>query len=405
MTQPAIRIPTDRQRRLDPPVDLAELRGKTPIRRLEYPDGHVGWFVTSHVLARAVLADRRMSIRDSMSRSPVDNHIRREAFTRLAEQGNPRVASGYAGNFLNMDPPDHTRFRRMLASEFTPRRIEGLRPRVVRIVDDQLDLIEAHGMPADLIERYALPIPSLVICEILGVPHDVRDHFQAWSTILEDPRTEPGDLADAYDEFTRFMYDLVHSPDDLPSDGLIPRLADAGDLTTDEVVGVGVLLVAAGHQTVANMIGLSVYALLADRRRWDLFRTDDGSVASGVEELLRFLTIFQLGALTRTALDDIPIGDVTISAGESVTVSLSAANRDPEMFSDPTTLDLLRNASGHVAFGHGIHVCIGQHLARVELEASLTGLASRFPELDLAVPFDEVPMHPDHESQAGLEAL
>lgn len=346
MTQPPIHIPTERQRRLDPPSDLDELRDTTPIRRLEYPDGHVGWLVTSHNLARAVLADRRISIRDSMNRSPVDNHVRREAFARLADEGNPRVASGYAGNFLNMDPPDHTRFRRLLAGEFTPRRIEELRPRVDGIVRDQLDVIEAKGMPIDLIETFALPIPSLVICEILGIPHDVRGHFQAWSDILENPRTRPDDLADAYDEFTRFMYGLVGSPDSLPPDGLLPRLAKAGDLNDDEVVGVGVLLVAAGHQTVANMIGLSVYALLADRRRWNQFQTEGSSVATAVEELLRFLTLFQLGALTRTALEDIPAGGVTISAGESVTVSLAAANRDPEMFSDPGTLDLLRNASG-----------------------------------------------------------
>lgn len=405
MTDTDVILPTARPYPLDPPSELDEFRTNAPLRRLLYPDGHLGWLVTNHSLARAILADKRISIRDSMYRAPVDNPVRQIAFARLAAEGNRRVASGYAGNFLNMDPPDHTRFRRMLASEFTPGKIEHMRPSVKSIVAHQLDVLEQHGAPADLVELYALPIPSLVICEILGVPHDVRDHFQAWSTILEDPRTEPDDLADAYGEFTEFMYNLAHNAASLPQEALIPRLAIEGSLSEDELVGVAVLLVAAGHQTVANMIGFGLYALLADRSRWDHLREDSNATLPVVEELLRFLTTFQIGALTRTATEDIDVGDATIRAGESITVSLVAANRDPAMFERPNELDFLRGAAGHVAFGHGIHVCLGQHLARLELEVSLRAIAKRFPSLDLAVPIDDVPMHPDFESQAGPQEL
>lgn len=371
--------------------------------RLAYPDGHVGWLITSHDLARSILGERRLTINRSMDRPPVENNVRRIAFDRLEREGNRRVASGYAGNFLNMDPPEHTRFRRMLAGEFSLRKMQALRPQIREIVNECIH--EWSAPPIDLVDQFAQPVPSRVISEILGVPHDVRDHFEAWSTILEDPRTPPDELADAYHEFTEFMYGLVENPGSLPGDSLIARLASAGELNHDELVGVGVLLVAAGHQTVANMIAFSVYTLLTDRALWDSIAVRPDSISGAVEELLRYLTIFQLGALTRTATEDIEVAGEVIRAGESITVSLSAANRDPKVFADSDHLDFERSAGGHVAFGHGIHVCLGQHLARIELEESLVGLIRIFPDMHLAVRPEDVPMHPGYEGQAGPETL
>jgi cytochrome P450 len=401
----AITLPTEREDPLDPPRRLEAVRRQAPIQRLRFTDGHVGWLVTSHTLARSILGDKRISIRDSMERSPVDNRARREAFAKLAASGNRRVASGFAGNFLNMDPPDHTKFRRMLAGEFTLANMEGLRPRIADIVARHLDELHRHGPPVDLVEWYSLPIPSLTICELLGVPTEVRAAFHGYSTIIDNPAIDPDDLATAYGGFTELMYRLAEDEEIRGSDALLGRLASHDDFTVDDVVGVAVLLVAAGHQTVANMLAMSVYALLIHRHRWESLVADPTAIPNAVEELLRFITTFQLGALTRTATEDIEIGRVVIKAGESITVSLPAANRDPERFPDPDSLDLDRHAAGHVAFGHGIHVCLGQHLARVELEVALGGLIKRFPSLDLAISADEVPMHPGHESQAGPAEL
>jgi cytochrome P450 len=404
-SQPAISLPTVRERPLDPPDALSAARSDAPIRRLTFTDGHAGWLVTSYVLARAILGDKRVSMGRSMDRSPVDNRARKEAFAKLAAEGNPRVESGYAGNFLNMDPPDHTRFRRMLAGEFTPAKMDELRPRIAEIVADHLDALQRGGPPADLVEGFTLPIPSLTICELLGVPTQVRAGFHGYSTIIDDPTTDPGDLAAAYGGFTDLMYRLVQDDEVLASDALIARLVKHEDLTVHDIVGVAILLVSAGHQTVANMLAMSVYALLLERRRWESLVADRRGIPNAVEELLRYITTFQLGALTRTAVEDIEVAGVMIRAGESITVSLPAANRDPERFEEPDVLDLGRHAAGHVAFGHGIHVCLGQHLARIELEIALGGLIDWFPTLDMAVPPDEVPMHPGHESQSGPRRL
>lgn len=405
MSDSAAMLPTDRERALDPPAALTAAREQAPIQRLTFTDGHTGWLVTSHALARSILGDKRISMRDSMYRSPVDNRNRREAFERLAAEGNPRVNSGYAGNFLNMDPPEHTKFRRMLAGEFTPAKMEALRPHIEAIVDEYLDAVQGGGPPADLVERYALPIPSMVICELLGVPSEVREAFYGYSTIIDEPTTPPEDMAAAYSAFTELMYRLVQDDAAIPPDALLARLSGYDELTVDDVVGVAVLLVAAGHQTVTNMLGMGTYALLLDRRRWDALVADPSALPAAVEELLRFITTFQLGALTRTATEDIEIDGVVIRQGESILVSLPAANRDPERFDEPDELDLGRHAAGHVAFGHGIHVCLGQHLGRLEIEAGIGGLLRRFPTLDLAVPADEVPMHPGYETQAGPRRL
>lgn len=399
-----IALPTQRIHPFDPPSELGRLREREPICRLAYPDGHVGWLVTSHQLARTVLADPRFSIRLAKSRSPVALALS-AAFKKLESEHGSRLSSRHGGNFLEMDPPQHTRFRRMLAGEFTFRRIEELRPRIEAIVADHLDVMEQKGPPVDLVETFALPVPSLAICELLGVPYSERDAFHRYSIAIEDPAADVDEIVAGYLEFDDLIRRVVEHVRGEPGDGLMGRLVATGDLSDEELVGVGKLLVAAGHHTTKNMLTLGTFALLCEPRRWEALRADPSLIPGAVEELLRYLTIFQLGAFSRTALEDVEVGDVLVKTGESVTVSLSAANRDPARFEDPDVFRPSRHASGHLAFGYGVHTCLGQHLARIELQVGLAGLLRRFPTLQLAVPVEEAPLHPGDVGQAGLYEL
>lgn len=399
-----VALPTKRTHPFDPPRELGQFREQQPIRRLAYPDGHVGWLVTSHALGRAVLTDPRFSIRLAKTRPPVAMALS-AAFKKLESEHASRLSSRHGGNFLEMDPPQHTRFRRILAGEFTFRRMEELRPRIEAVVTDHLDAMEKAGPPVDLVESFALPIPSLVICELLGVPYSDRDEFHRYSTAIEDPAADIDEIVAGYLAFDDLIRRVVENARNESGDGLMGRLAASGELTNDELVGVGKLLVAAGHHTTKNMLTLGTFTLLYEPGRWKALGADLSLIPGVVEELLRYLTIFQLGAFARTALEDIQLGSVLIKRGESVTVSLSAANRDPERFDDPDRFDPTRHASGHLAFGHGVHMCLGQHLARIELQVGLAGLLRRFPSLRLAVPVEEAPLHPGDVGQAGLYRL
>jgi cytochrome P450 len=404
MESPPVALPTHRHDPLDPPEELALFRETEPVRRLAYPDGHVGWLVTSHELARAVLGDNRFTMVDH-DRTPILD-ARSAAFARLRAENAPILRSSYAGNFLRMDPPRHTQLRHALTAEFTVRRMEELRPHIRQIVDARLDLMERVGPPADLVEMVALPMPSMAICELLGVPYEEHEAFDRYSKATEDPASSPDDIASAYHAFGDLIFRVIAAQKEHPGDGLIGRLVSRGELTDDEIAGVGRLLVAAGHHTVRNMLALSVFALLVERSRWQALAADRAVMPNAVEELLRYLTTFKIGAFTRTASVDVEVGGVLVRAGESVTVSLSAANRDRERFHDPDVLDLAREGtSGHLAFGYGIHMCLGQHLARVELQVGLDRLLVRFPSLRLAVPADEIVMHPDDLGQAGPNTL
>lgn len=400
MESPPVALPTRRDEPLHPPAELRLFRETEPVRRLAYPDGHIGWLVTSHELARAVLGDVRFTMVDQ-ERGPVMD-ARTAAFARLRAAGDPIIASSYAGNFLRMDPPRHTRLRRALTAEFTVRRVDELAPRIEEIVASRLQAMAAAGPPVDLVALFALPVPSLVICDLLGVPYEEHEAFDRYSAATDDAASTPDDIMDAYRAFGALISKVIERAKDGAGEGLIARLVAAGDLTDDEIGGMGRLLVAAGHHTVRNMLALGAFALLSDRRRWEALQANPALIPNAVEELLRFLTTFKLGAFTRTASEDIAVGDVIVREGERVTVSLVAANRDPDRFPDPDVFDLGRDrTSGHLAFGYGIHMCLGQHLARIELRVALAGLLDRFPTLRLAIPAGEVVMHPDDLGQAG----
>ncbi|MFC0865125.1 cytochrome P450 [Sphaerimonospora cavernae] len=374
-------LPITRERPLDPPDELGRWREEATVRRMTYADGHEGWVVTGYAAARAILADPRFSNRPELLHSPFPNRpIRREDLERMPP-----------GFFIRMDPPEHTRYRKLLTGQFTVRRMKLLEPRIAEIVADHLDAMERHGPPVDLVPTFALPIPSLVICELLGVPYGDRERFQRDSAALLNLETPLDDAQAALDDLFAYLHELVLRKSTEQGDDLLSGLISAGELTDREIAGMGLLLLIAGHETTANMLGLGTFALLCDPAQLTVMRDDPGSVENAVEELMRYLSVVHLG-LIRAALEDVEIDGRLIRAGESVLLSLPLVNRDPERFADPTVLDLARSAHGHLGFGHGVHQCLGQQLARAEMRIAFPALLRRFPGLRLAVPPEEVPM-------------
>ncbi len=383
MTEAATRpvtLPLARVRPLDPPEDLARWREEDPIRPLAYPDGHQGWLVTGHAAARAILADPRFSTRIDLLHMPIPQ--------RAAQFRSTLRRPGF---FLRMDPPDHTRYRRLLAGQFTVRRMKRLEPRIEEITRDHLDAMEDVGGPIDLVRAFALPIPSLVICELLGVPYADRKKFQRDSAVLLSLDSTVEEVEAAMNDLLDYLDELVRRKRAEPDDDLVSGLATDTDLTDEELTGVTTLLLIAGHETTANMLALGTYALLRNPAQLAAVRDKPEVVEDAVEELLRYLTVIHIGPV-RAALEDVEIDGRLIRAGESVTLSVSAANRDPERFPEPDQLDVTRHAGGHLTFGHGIHQCLGQQLARTEMRIAYPALLRRFPGLRLAVPPEEVPM-------------
>ncbi|RNL73842.1 cytochrome P450 [Streptomyces sp. I6] len=380
-TVPAHPTARDRTRPFDPPPELAAIRGHAPVSRLRYPDGHTGWLVTGYDPARRVLADPRFSARSEFKRVPVGRPGTDPFYGRPA----------LPGWLVDMDAPHHTRLRRQLMGWFTARRTRALTPRIEQIVDAHLEAMAGLGGRADLVERFALPVPSLVICELLGVPYTERAGFQRNSATLFRIGATAAEAAAAMGELDAFLTELTRHRLRVPGDDLLSVLATAGELSPAEVAGVGALLLSAGHETTSGSLGLGAFALLSHPGQRARLAADPSLAGNAVEELLRYLTIFHFG-VPRSPLEDVALEGHTLRAGESVTVSLSAANHDPARFADPGRLDLTRSASGHLAFGHGAHQCIGQHLARAEMRVAFPALLARFPGLRLAVPPSEVPL-------------
>ncbi len=285
-----------------------------------------------------------------------------------------------AGNLLGVDPPEHTRLRRMLTPEFTVRRMRRLEPRIVEIVDDHLDAMEKAGPPADLVADFALPIPSLVICELLGVPYADRASFQERTSRLLDISLPMDERLELGRESREYMADLVARAQAEPGEDMLGMLVrDHGhDLSTDELIGIAGLLLIAGHETTSNMLGLGTLALLRHPEQLALVRDDPAAVAPAVEELLRFLGIVHSG-IPRTTTQDVEIGGVAIPADSLVILALAGANRDPRFLADGDRLDVTRDAAGHVAFGHGVHHCLGAPLARMEMRHRVPRAAAPLP--------------------------
>ncbi|MDA2807825.1 cytochrome P450 [Nocardiopsis suaedae] len=371
----------------DPPEELAGVR---PLARIPLADRTPGWLVTGFAAARAVTSDPRFSTRSELQRLV------------LPRFGMPdRMPPAPPGMFLQADPPEHTRYRRLLTGRFTVRRMRLLTERVERTVADHLDAMERAGGPADLVTAYAQPVPALVICEILGVPAEDHARFNGAARTFNDPAATAEETDRAWQELYAYLRDLVAAKRSAPTDDILSELTDS-DLTEEELVNVATLLLAAGLDTTANMIALGTFALLLHPDQLAVMRDEPAAVDKGVEELMRYLSIPHTGQ--RAALEDVELEGHTIKEGDTVAVSLAAANRDPERFPDPDRLDLRRDAPGHLSFGHGVHQCLGQQLARVEMRAAFPALLRRLPDLRLAVPPEEVPLRSEADIY-GVEAL
>jgi cytochrome P450 len=379
----------------EPPRDITRLREARPVSPLVFPDGHEGWLVTGYDAVRQLMADTRFS-----SRLDLDVvHVPYETpGMPVATEPSPQLP----GLFVAMDPPDHTRLRRRLTGAFTVKRMKMLEERIVEITERQLDEVARLTPPIDLVEEFALPVPSLVICELLGVPYADRADFQADSAqfmVKDQPlETKMG----AYLALNTYLAELVTRKRAEPADDILSDLARQDDLTIEELTGVAFLLLLAGHETTANMLALGTFALLEHPEQLAELRADPDLMPNAVEELLRYLSVADI--FYRYATEDLELGGETIGKGSTVVVSLLAANHDPGHFENAGTLDVHRKARGLLSFGHGIHQCLGQQLARIEMRAGFEGLLRRFPDLALAVPAGEVKLRTDMNIY-GVHAL
>ncbi|MFE0075340.1 cytochrome P450 [Nonomuraea sp. NPDC059023] len=375
----------------DPPKELLDIRERGPIARYSFPDGHQGWLVTGFDLVRSVLADQRFSSRKELMR----HHP-------TIDFGDIEVPPAPPGEFLLMDDPQHSRYRKPLVGKFTVRRMRQLTERVEQVTAEHLDAMEQAGTTADLVTAFAKPIPAVIICELLGVPYADRDSFQ--ENIDKFLGGEVGDeeLIAAYVETQQYLAELVAAKRANPTDDVLSDLLDS-DLTDEELKGIALILLSAGFDTTANMLALGTFALLRNPEQLAALRADPELADSAVEELLRYLSVAK--QFMRVALEDVELGGQSIKAGATLILSYATANRDPERFTDPHALDLRRQEGGHLAFSHGIHQCLGQQLARVELRVALPALVNRFPSLRLAVPADEVALRPESADIYGVKSL
>ncbi|MFF1645369.1 cytochrome P450 [Streptomyces sp. NPDC058240] len=387
-----VSFPQNRTCPYHPPTGYrSEHRGQQPVSPARLFDGRTVWLVTGHAEARSLLVDQRLSSNRENPEFPFFAE-------RLAGTTLRRV------ELLGVDDPEHNVQRRMLIPSFTVRRTAALRPQIQETVDRLLDTMVEQGPPADLVEAFALPVPSMVICALLGVPYDDHEFFQAQSRkLLRGPASSDVESArEALDEYFRVLIEQKRAT---PGEGLLDELIvqqlETGAVDHDELVRLAQILLIAGHETTANMISLGTFTLLQHPDQLARMRESDGLMPSAVEELLRFLSIAD--GISRVAVQDIEVGGVTIRAGDGVILTTSVINRDETVYQSPDELDLGRNARNHVAFGFGVHQCLGQNLARAELEIALPALFDRLPDLRLAVPAEEIPFKPGDTIQGLLE--
>ncbi|MDN3295943.1 cytochrome P450 [Streptomyces ficellus] len=388
----AVAFPQDRTCPYHPPAAYDPLREARPLSRVTLYDGRSVWIVTGHAAARRLLADQRLST-DST----------REAFPLPSERF-ATVRSRRRAALLGVDDPEHNVQRRMLIPSFSLKRTADLRPRIQRTVDGLLDAMAEQGPPAELVSAFALPVPSIVICDLLGVPYADHDFFEAQSRrLLRGPTAE--DTEDARDRLEGYLGDLVERKRDKPGDGVLDDLIEQqlaqGRIDKQELIELATILLVAGHETTANMISLGTYTLLRHPEQLAELKADPSLMATAVEELLRFLSIAD--GMLRVATEDIDVEGTTIRADDGVIFSTSVINRDTAAYAEPDTLDWHRSARHHLAFGFGIHQCLGQNLARAEMEIALRTLFERLPGLRLAAPAEEIPFKPGDTIQGMLE--
>jgi cytochrome P450 len=361
-----------------PAADIRAISPDRPVFRAELPDGRIVWLVSGYENVRQVMIDQRFS----------------RALAVAPGQARPGVEMFAAGSINGLDPPEHTRLRKLVASAFTVRRVEALRPRVAGIVGELIDALLDQPQPADLVTGFSLPLPTQVICEMLGVPAADLERFHAWSdVIIGDWQRDADEIMTALAELYGYFGALIESKRARPADDLMSALIaardDADRLSEEELTVMCCTLLIGGHETTANAINLSLLMLSDHPGEVAKLRADPGLIPGAVEELLRCV---RLGSLlpARMTKEDVAMGGVTIPAGEQVIALIGAANKDPSVFSDPDRFDVTRDAANHLSFGAGVHHCLGAQLARIELQEAFRGLIGRLPGLRLAVPASDL---------------
>ncbi|GAA0530374.1 cytochrome P450 [Saccharopolyspora subtropica] len=376
------------------PAEYTRRRAEEPVSKVPMLGGGTAWLVTRHEDVRRVLTDPRFS---ADRRNP--------GFPQLAP-GARNVVPTVAPSMITMDAPEHTAARRAVLGEFTVRRIADLRPRVQQIVDDCIDAMIDGPRPTDLVRALSLPVPSLVICELLGVPYADHEFFQRRSSALLRRTTPADERLRLITEIRSYLDELVTAKERDTTDDLLGRQIrkrrEDGDYDHDAVVSLAVLLLIAGHETTANMISLGTLALLENPEQLARIVADPSQTPAAVEELLRYFTIVE-AATARVATADVEIGGQLIREGEGVLAVGIAANRDPEVFDRPDELDLARGDRRHVAFGFGPHQCLGQNLARMELQVVFDTLFRRLPGLRLAAAVEDIPFKTDANIYGAYE--
>jgi cytochrome P450 len=379
-----------------PPPEVLQLGTTKPVSRVRIWDGSTPWLITGYDEARALFSDSRVSVDDRKNGFPHWNE-------RMLSTVHKRPRSVFTS-----DGEEHTRYRRMLSKPFTFKRVEGLRPAIQQITDEHIDAMLAGPQPADAVTALALPIPSLVISKLLGVRYEDAEFFQQQSNVglaryATAEQSQQGAL-----NLVKYLRELVEAKMSDPAEDAVSDLAErvaAGELDVKEATQLGLGLLMAGHETTSNMIGLGICALLENPDQLAVIRDadDPGVIANAVEELLRYLSIIQNGQ-RRVAAEDIEIAGEVIRAGEGIIIDLAPANWDPNLFDEPDRLYLHRaKANQNVAFGYGRHQCVGQQLARAELQIVFSTLFRRVPTLQLAVPIDQIPFKHDHLSYGVYE--
>ncbi|MFJ9412557.1 cytochrome P450 [Streptomyces sp. NPDC101227] len=363
------------------PAQVNAMWREAPVRRITTRDGRDAWLVTGMAQVRAVLADPRFG---------------RVEARRLGAVMSPAVIFTKPG-ILDMDPPEHTRLRRLVAGAFSARRIRSLRPRIQQMADELIETMKAVGPPADLAEGLSYPLPIAVICEILGVPYADRELFRAWADRVSAPGTQPEEAMSALRSLFDYMGGLVEDkrvhPDGSLLHGLVTARDEQGRLDDEELVTLACGLLLAGYETTATMLGKGLLALLDNPDQLATVRADPGAVPAAVSEVLRYVTpgVDPHTGLIRATTTDVELGGTTIPAHSVVIACNSAANFDPATFQDPDRFDVTREgAAEHLAFGHGMHRCVGAQLAQIELEVAFGTLFTVIPGLRLAVSSDEI---------------
>jgi cytochrome P450 len=384
-----LELPVERGCPFAPPAEYERLREQAPISKVRLVSGAEVWWVSGHGEGRAILADRCFSSDRRKDGFPLFNF---DAATLQQLRSQPPL-------MLGMDGAEHSAARRPVIGEFTVKRLATLRPRIQDIVDRFIDdMLATDQRPVDLVQALSLPVPSLVICELLGAPYTDHDFFQSRTAVAVRRTSSSEDRQRAFVELRAFIEDLITRKESEPGDDLlsrqIARQRQAGIVDHAGLVSMAFLLLNAGHETTANMISLGVIGLLNHPEQLALIAADPGKTPGAVEELLRYFAITD-AVTSRVATEDVQIGGVSIKAGEGVIVSSLSANWDPSVFKNPAELDVERGARHHLAFGFGPHQCLGQNLARMELEIVFDTLFRRIPTLRLAAPVEDLPFKTD----------